>query len=109
MLYTANGEVFKGAVYACNEICLVVEDWVRTYMENQAQRLNEMLRQIKAFSKIILGEREFADTVFELLYTYVDVARTYQEVNDHCDDLLTIFGKCQAQEWVKFKSDFLMD
>lgn len=68
-----------------------------------------MLKQIKTFSKAILDEREYADTLFELLYMYVDAVRTYQEVNDSGAELLTIFGKCQAQEWVKFKSDFLMD
>ena len=109
MLHTAIGAVFKGAVYACNEIRLVVEDWVWTYLGNQAHMLDKMLGQVKVFSKAILGEREFADTLFELLYMYVDVVSTYQEVNDSCEELLTIFAKCQAQEWIKFKSDFLMD
>lgn len=109
MLRTANGDIFKAAVYACNEISLVVEDWVRTYMENQSHRLEEMLRQVKVFSKAILSEREYADTLFELLYMFVDAVHTYQEINDSQDELLTIFGKCQAQEWVRFKSDFLTD
>lgn len=112
MLRTANVDVFKSAVCACNEISFVteeVENWVRAYMENQVHRLSEMLTQVKVFSKAILGEREFADIVFELLYLYADVARTYQDVNESCDELLTIFGRCQAQQWVRFKSDFLMD